>query len=206
MPSSDDVQGMQDILNKLANATEQKSTPVVTDKSVAPGNVSSDAKAMYEILQKLDEATTNATKKTIAQEDTESSMLTAVALKENNNITINGNYNVEIVQKYVIDGVKKKYYNVKDAEGNMLYEDVALFESAMGIVKHLMFNKTQQQYKVDQIAKLDERYAGYLTEAAMYKQKSMTLTESYKTDVYIAKQGNAIQKMSNCKKQIKSLL
>jgi hypothetical protein len=34
----------------------------------------------------------------------------------------------------------------------------------------------------------------------------MTLTESYKTDVYVAKQGNAIQKMSNCKKQIKSLL
>ena len=205
MPSSDDVQGMQDILNKLANATDPTSTtPQVINKPVVSSNVSSDAKAMYKILQKLDEATTNATKKAITEEDTESSMLTAVALKENDNITINGNYNVEIVQKYVIDGVKKKYYNVKDAEGNVLYEDVALFESAMGIVKHLMFGKTE--HKVDQIAKLDERYAGYLTEAAMYKQKSMTLTESYKTDVYVAKQGNAIQKMANCKKQIKSLL
>ena len=101
MPSSDDVQGMQDILNKLANATE--GTPITKSdtKSSVPGNVSSDAQAMYKILQKLDEATTNATKKVITKEDTESSMLTAVALKENNNIAINGNYNVEIVQKYV---------------------------------------------------------------------------------------------------------
>jgi hypothetical protein len=204
MPSSDDVRGMQDILNKLANATDQTSTTPVTNKPVATSNVSSDAKAMYEILQKLDEATTNATKKVITEEDTDSSMLTAVALKENDNITINGNYNVEIVQKYVIDGVKKKYYNVKDADGNVLYEDVALFESAMGIVKHLMFDKAP--HKVDEIARLDERYAGYLTEAAMYKQKSMGITETYKTDVFVAKQGNAIQKMANCKKQIKSLL
>ena len=122
--------------------------------------------------------------------------------KINNDIYLHDN--VEIVQKYVIDGVKKKYYNVKDAEGNVLYEDVALFESAMGIVKHLMFGKTA--HKVDEIAKLDERYAGYLTEAAMYKQKSLMITEDYKVDVFVAKQGNAIQKMANCKKQIKSLL
>ena len=204
MPSSDDVRGMQDILNKLANASERTPITESDTKSSVPGNVSSDAKAMYKILQKLDEATTTATKKMVTEEDTESSMLTAVALKENDNITINGNYNVEIVQKYVIDGVKKKYYNVKDAEGNVLYEDVALFESAMGIVKHLMFEK--HSHKVDEIARLDERYAGYLTEAAMYKQKSLMLTEGYKVDVFVAKQGNAIQKMSNCKKQIKSLL
>jgi hypothetical protein len=204
MPSSDDVRGMQDILKKLANASDRTTSTVnETETPSVPGNVSTDARAMYEILQKLDEAT-KATTSVITEESTDSSMLTAVALKENNSISINGDYNVEIVQKYVIDGVKKKYYNVKDADGNVLYEDVALFESAMGIVKHLMFDKAP--HKVDEIARLDERYAGYLTEAAIYKQKSMGITETYKTDVYVAKQGNAIQKMGNCKKQIKSLL
>ena len=201
MPTSDDVQGMKDILNKLANAGDR--TPSTDSKSVS-GSVSADAKEMYKILQKLDEATTNATKKVITDEDAESSMLRAVALKENDNINIDGNYSVEIVQKYVIDGVKKKYYNVRDAEGNILYEDVALFESAMGIVKHLMSEKTG--HKVEEIAKLDERYAGYLTEAAMYKKKSMTTTDVYRVDVAVAKQGNAIQRMGSIKNQIKTLL
>ena len=126
-----------------------------------------------------------------------------IVLFDDNNISIDGNYNIELVQKYVIDGVKKKYYNIKDAEGNTLYEDIALFESAMGIVKHLMFEKS---HKVEEIARLDERYAGYLTEAAMYKQRSMTSKDVNRVDVAVAKQGSAISKMGSIKKQIKTLL
>ena len=67
-----------------------------------------------------------------------------------------------------------------------------------------MFDKGD--HKIDKIVQLDDRYAAYLTEAAMYKHKSITLTESYKTDVYVAKQGHAMHKLHSIKKQIKSLL
>ena len=74
----------------------------------------------------------------------------------------------------------------------------------MGVVKNLMFDRGES--KIEKIVQLDERYASYLTEAAMYKHKSMSLTESYKTDVYVAKQGSAMHKLHTIKKQIKSLL
>ena len=67
-----------------------------------------------------------------------------------------------------------------------------------------MFDKGE--HKIEKIVQLDDRYASNLQEAAMYKHKSMTLTESYKTDVYVAKQGNAMHKLQSIKKQIKSLL
>ena len=74
----------------------------------------------------------------------------------------------------------------------------------MGIVKHMMFNKNEG--KIEKIVKLDDRYNGYLTEAAIYKYKSLTLNEGYKVDVAVAKQGNAMHKLQSIKKQIKSLL
>lgn len=205
MPSSDEVRGMQDILDKLNAASEGvvSSNDTTEEGSMVPSNVSSNAKEMYNILHKLEEATQKAANKVIAEAEHDTSVLTAVATKKNNNISIDGNYNIELVQKYVIDGVKKKYYNIKDAEGNTLYEDIALFESAMGIVKHLMFEKS---HKVEEIARLDERYAGYLTEAAMYKQRSMTSKDVNRVDVAVAKQGSAISKMGSIKKQIKTLL
>lgn len=205
MPSSDEVKGMQDILDKLNTVSEvaEQKAKSSDSKSIIPSNVSSNAKEMYNILHKLEEATKKAADKVILEAENDTSVLAAVATKENNNISINGDYNIELVQKYVIDGVKKKYYNIKDSEGNVLYEDIALFESAMGIVKNLMFEKS---HKVDEIAKLDERYASYLTEAAIYKQRSQTAKDVYRVDVAVAKQGNAVQKMGSIKKQIKTLL
>lgn len=205
MPSSDEVKGMQDILDKLNAVSEVAESKAKSSdsKSIIPSNVSSNAKEMYNILHKLEEATKKAADKVISEAENDTSVLAAVATKENNNISINGDYNIELVQKYVIDGVKKKYYNIKDSEGNVLYEDIALFESAMGIVKNLMFEKS---HKVDEIAKLDERYASYLTEAAIYKQRSQTAKDVYRVDVAVAKQGNAVQKMGSIKKQIKTLL
>lgn len=205
MPSSDEVKGMQDILDKLNTVSEvaEQKAKSSDSKSIIPGNVSSNAKEMYNILHKLEEATKKAADKVISEAENDTSVLAAVATKENNNISINGDYNIELVQKYVIDGVKKKYYNIKDSEGNVIYEDIALFESAMGIVKNLMFEKS---HKVDEIARLDERYASYLTEAAIYKQRSQTAKDVYRVDVAVAKQGNAVQKMGSIKKQIKTLL
>lgn len=208
--SSPEVRGMQDILDKLNSAAENHQNKQVTESdnsdSKPVANVSKDAKAMYDILAKLETATKTAATEVAKRAETDTSLITAGAVRnrEADSIEIDGNYKIQLVERKVITGVKKKFYNIEDSTGDILYEELALFESAMGIVKNLMFEKGDS--KIEKIVQLDERYASYLTEAAMYKHKSMALTESYKTDVYVAKQGNAMHKLQSIKKQIKSLL
>ncbi len=210
--SSPEVRGMQDILDKLnaAAETHHSSTQVnestETTSEVRTANVSKNAQGMYNILAKLEAATKTAATEVAKSAEHDTSLITAGAVRnrEADSIDVDGNYKIQLVEKNVIEGVKKKFYNIEDSTGTVLHEELALFESAMGIVKNLMFDKGE--HKIEKIVQLDDRYAAYLTEAAMYKHKSITLTESYKTDVYVAKQGNAMHKLHSIKKQIKSLL
>jgi hypothetical protein len=78
-----------------------------------------------------------------------------------------------------------------------------LFETAMGIVKGLLFDNDS---KVNRLLELDNRYASSLQEAATYKMKCKTIVESSKHDIAMAKQGAAVYKMKEIKKQIKSAL
>lgn len=210
--SSSEVRGMQDILDKLnaAAETHHNSTQVNESTETTPAehtaNVSKNAKGMYDILAKLEAATKTAATEVALEAEHDTSMITAGAVRnrETDSIDVDGNYKIQLVEKNVIEGVKKKFYNIEDSTGTVLHKELALFESAMGIVKNLMFDKGE--HKIDKIVQLDDRYASNLQEAAMYKHKSITLTESYKTDVYVAKQGNAMHKLQSIKKQIKSLL
>lgn len=189
---------MLKILQNLDNAQNRQPT-VTTEGNVIPGNVTKNAQEMYSILSKLQDATESATKKVI-KETKNNPDLSAATFKENN-INVNGQYSIDIVKKKVAQGISKKFYNISDATG-IIYEDICLFESAMGIIKSLMDSNN----KLNGILELDGRYGSYLAEAAMYKVKVKTLKEGHKQDIALAKQSNALSKMSSYKKQIKNLL
>jgi hypothetical protein len=72
----------------------------------------------------------------------------------------------------------------------------------MGIVKGMMHDNTSN---VSKLLDLDVRYGSQLAEAAFYKQKSK-VSEGFKLDLAMAKQGQAVTKMNEAKKQIKSCL
>ena len=96
----------------------------------------------------------------------------------------------------------KNFYSIRDnATNEVLYRDLALFESAMSIVKRLMLGKQTQD--VGRIVEIDQQYAAGLLESYDYKSKlkSTTLTET-KIDVYTTKQGLATEKMRIAKLKI----
>ena len=193
-----DSQEMLKILQNLENA-ENREPKVTPEGNTIPANVSNDAQEMYNILNKLQTATETATKKVIKETKNDPN-LSAATFKEDN-INVNGQYSIDIVKKSVAQGISKKFYNISDANG-ILYKDICLFESAMGIIKSLM----EGNGKLNKILDLDGRYGSYLAEAAMYKVKVKTLKESYKQDIALAKQTSALSKMTSYKKQIKNLL
>lgn len=192
-----DSQEMLKILQNLENANN-KPVPT-TEKGTASGNVSANAVEMLNILEKLQDATEKATKE-VVKESKNNPELSTATIKENN-INVNGQYSIDIVKKSVAQGISKKFYNISDVNG-VLYEDICLFESAMGIIKSLM----EDNNKLDKILELDSRYGSQLAEAAMYKVKLKTISESYKKDIALAKQTNALSKMKSYKKQIKTII
>lgn len=197
-----EAKAMQDILEKMYSAQKPAQVGAQNSQNAqnnaqksAAGNVSPDAQEMFNILSKLETATAQ-----VAEDVRYEPVLTETA--EPNHFGVAG-YNVEIVESKLAGKYKKKYYTVTK-DGQLVYKELALFESAMGIVKEMTHGK--DVYKVQQIARLDAQYDEYLNEAAIQKQRANTLTESASADVAGAKHSQAVTKMNEIKRQIKKLL
>lgn len=196
MPTPEETKAMADILEKLQNAEHrvQQEPTVKEDGTVFNPKVSNEAQEMYNILNKLQNATEN-TAKTLVKESTQ------VETASNESFGFGG-LNV-VLNKTTVYGYKKTFYNITE-NGDTLYADIALFESAMAIIKN-MLNKNDQN-RTDKILELDASYGNYLSEAAGYKQRTKTVTESVKKDVYMAKHNVASDRMKAIKSKIKSFL
>ena len=153
-----------------------------------------DTKEMFNILSKLDKVdkTTRIVAEN-AQKDVELKM--AITQKINENSVSVQNYRVDIILQ-PFAGRQKKFYNVVEGD-RILYRELALFETAMGIIKSLMTGKTS---KVQELASYDEIYANNLYEVYMHNSriKKGTINE----DVAVAKSDRAKQKMYEAKNKI----
>lgn len=205
MPT-EEVKGMMDIIAKLNESTTAKPTAAQTLKNeknkpspTILGSVSKDAQGMLSILQKLDEATTKVTKEIV--EKSHNDIELAAMNKKGNSVKVD-NFEIVLEKASVVPGIKKTFYTIKDGN-DVVYEQLALFETAMAIVKGLLFNNIS---KVQRLLELDNRYSSALVEAATYKLKCKTLKEDYQLDIAVAKQGSAVSKMKSIKNQIKSAL
>lgn len=153
-----------------------------------------DTKEMFNILSKLDKVdkTTRIVAEN-AQKDVELKM--AITQKINENSVSVQNYRVDIILQ-PFAGRQKKFYNVVEGD-RILHRELALFETAMGIIKSLMTGKTS---KVQELASYDEIYANNLYE--VYMHNSRIKKGSINEDVAVAKSDRAKQKMYEAKNKI----
>ena len=185
--------GMEEILQKLNNA-HQNAEHVKTERAKGNTVVRAEAQEMFNILSKLEDATSKASKSVVA-EAKKNPVVATGAIKEN---TVSmGDYKVTMEKQTVVKGISKTFYHI-DCNGERVYSDIALFESAMGVVKYLIEDKDPTK-----IIELDNMYGGALQEAAHYKIKTKRVTESFDFDIAQAKQQSAVTKMSSIKKKIK---
>ena len=166
MPTQEETRGMKELIQKLNESSkipttdkEQKSNPKL--KANLLNSVSKDAQGMYNILQKLDEATTKVAEEAV-EEAYEDPMM-AVATKKGNSVKI-AEYEITMDKQQVVPGIKKVFYTIKE-DGKVLHEQVALFETAMGVVKGLMHGKTGN---IKQLLDLDVRYGSQLADLICY--------------------------------------
>ena len=156
MPTQEETRGMKELIQKLNESSkipttdnEQKSNPEL--KANLLNSVRKDDQGMYDILQRLDEATTKVAEEAV--EEAYDDPMMAVATKKGNSVKI-AEYEITMDKQQVVPGIKKTFYTIKE-DGEVLHEQIALFETAMGVVKGLMHGKTGN---IKQLLDLDIRY------------------------------------------------
>ena len=194
-------QDMLKILQNLENASNNKTAPVVdASGNSVPTNISQDATEMYNILAKLHKVQ-DATDSAATNIVTESERLIESVNKATESVGID-KFNI-VLEQHNISGYVKTYYTVAE-NGVRIYENLALFESAMAIIKNELFKNDVNKSKA--ILEYDSRYASALEEAAKQKRRQKTLTESIESDIAAAKHSVATEKMHKMKIAIKKLL
>jgi hypothetical protein len=152
------------------------------------------------LVDKLDFVTEKSVKSLVERSKTDAELAMAIATTRTETGVQIGEFFIE-KQEFDISGLKKNYYNIIDTEQDeVLYSELAMFESVMGIVKRLLTSNSTQ--KTDAIAKLDEEYDRNLLEAYGYKHRLKNTKDTMKRDVYEAKYSNAMAKVKTTKHRI----
>ena len=150
-------------------------------------------KAMHDILSKL-QGVDKTTKIVAERAEQDVDLNIAINQKISENSVSVQNYRIDIVlQKF--GNKQKRFYNICE-DDKIIHNDIALFETAMGIVKNLMLNKNS---KVKDLLKADLDYNNALYEVYMYKTKAKT---SVNEAVMLAKMSQSQNRLHSAKQQI----
>ena len=150
-------------------------------------------KAMLDILKKVN-AVEKTTKIVAERANDDVDLQMAITQKVTENSISVQNYRIDIVL-LPFAGKQKRFYNIVEKE-KIIHRELALFETAMGIVKNLMLGKQQ---RVTELEKLDVEYNNSLYEVYMFKTKAK---KSINEDVMIAKMSQAQNKLYDTKNKI----
>ena len=156
-----------------------------------------NTKAMHDILSKL-HSVDKTTKIVAERAERDIDLNVAINQKITENSVSVQNYRIDIVlQKFA--GKQKRFYNICE-DKKIIHKDIALFETAMGIVKNLMLNKNK---KVKDLLNADLNYNNALYEVYMYKTKAR---KSINEDVMLAKMSAAQNRLYSAKAKILEIL
>lgn len=154
----------------------------------------SNTKEMFDILTKLD-GVDKTTRIVAERAERDIDLKMAINQRVDETSVSVQNYRVDIVLQNFA-GRQKKFYNV--VEGNrILHKELALFETAMGVVKNLMLNKSS---KVQDLVRYDTEYTNSLYE--VYMHNSRIKKGSINEDVALAKLDRAKDKLQEAKNKI----
>ena len=204
MTSFEETRAMADILRNLQQKTEES---IAQAKSMPAENerisqiTDPETRAMANILEKLETSTRKTAENLVEESDKNPELKMAMNTSRSQSGVSVDNFEI-VVEKQKIANITKNFYSIRDnATDEVLHKDLALFESAMSIVKRLMLGKQTQD--IGRIVEIDQQYAAGLLESYDYKSKlkSTKLTEA-KIDVYNTKQGLATEKMRIAKLKI----
>jgi len=207
MTNQDQTDAMAAILGKM-NAATNEMTDDREESTLTQNSESSNSEtaAMHDVLARLQEATGVFSETIVSESKKNPDLGVAINTQRTDNGVSVSRYDIRTEKKPMQEGIKKTFYYIVDNRtGEMVHEDLGLFETAMGVVKHMLF--TEDERKVKRILDLDQEYVGAMMEIYSHKQRLARLDESeVQYDVITAKYSNAKTKLGAAKlKLLKAL-
>ena len=190
----------QEQINAMANILEKLND--VQAGKFHKGKSNTDVNEMYGVLTKLQEATGAFTNNYGAENKVDPELSVAVnATRNKSNVSVS-HYDIFSEKKIVQEGLAKTFYSIIDKNtGDSIHSDLGLFESAMGVVKHLLYTGNDQ--RINRILALDQEYVSIMMETYGYKHKLRRLDESMsRYDVTLAKYSDCKTKLSAVKMKL----
>lgn len=165
--------------------------------------MNSDSKAMFDILSKLQKANPKlmnekveiASSDLLEAAERDVDLQVAITSKiEESSVTVQ-NYRIDIVLNEFA-GREKKFYNIVETHTNrIIHQELALFETAMGIVKKYITNKSG----AEELENYDMQYATALHEVWTQNERAK---RGINEDIAIAKADAAKVRVAEAKRKI----
>lgn len=139
---------------------------------------SADVKAMENILKNLNESLDVAVDKTYDTPTVDNTLLS----KSDKGLDF-GDFRVDI-KKEQWGKRTKNWYTIVESDGTVIAQDLALFETVMGIANALLQDRDRD---VAWFVNADAQYVSKLSECQHYKLMTAKATEDFKIDLYETK-------------------
>jgi hypothetical protein len=195
MTQQENTNAMADIMGKLNNV--QAGIP---NEKTATGT--DEVSAMADVLRKLQDVSGTVAHSVVTESKINPELNTAVNTRRTATGVTISRYDIRTQKKTVQEGLHKTFYYIVDNNtGDIVYDDLGLFESAMGIVKHKLY--TENDISVQRILDLDQEYVGIMMETYGYKRRLKRIDESsVQFDVTSAKYSNSKTKLGLTKTKL----
>lgn len=169
---------ISNIVSESASALENKTVSKHPDPNV---------QAMAKILGRF-QAVTEEAKTTLVEEAKENVRTRQLLNTEQTSRGVRiADYHVLVKETQWGNKTKNVYDIVDLATNEVIYSDLALFESAASITKCLISGSSTGSLKADQIYEQDQTYARHLYDAAVYNSKIKRVTDTEQRAIYESK-------------------
>jgi hypothetical protein len=206
--SNESRDSMKKILEALGgNKVALKSTNIKSDDDlVGPGQVSAKSiDAMAQIMGKLN----NVTSQVMTESKFDPQLSEAMQTRKNNTGVKIGSYQISIMTDDTrIAG--KQYYSIYHSQsGDVIADDLSLYEVALSVVKQLNNGKYVNSSSIRSLFEADDRYTSHRTDAIRFKRRATSAEKTgdhNKSGVFESRYQSSVNSVMQAKRDIKRLI
>jgi hypothetical protein len=191
-----------------SNLSKSNSNTVAEVELLGPGQVTTaDVNAMADVLRKLNNVSDQLVGEMITESSRDPEMRTAISTVRNESGVKVGLYQIMIKEdEKRLAG--KQYYSIYNTRtGDVIADDLSLYETAFNVVKLLNDGKYTNSHDVRKLFEYDDSYTSHRQDALRYKRGVMISNkkgDSHRAALYESRMQASMDRAMQAKKEIKT--
>ena len=194
--------------NSIDRSTAQKRT--YSQEITAPGVVSEgEIAAMNDVINRLNSITDSVTEKLIIESHSKPDTAIALQTRVNNEGVKIGLYQIQIKEDETRLAGKQYYGIYHSATGEVIADNLSLYETAFNVVKLLNRGKYTNDYAIRTLFELDDSYTAHRIDAINFRRKVRVAEKSNNDDrasLFESRCQGSLERAMRAKQDLKALI